>query len=140
MLYVALSTKGILRLSSKERACVALPDETKDVLVGILLGDAHIAKRSCTSNSRLVYSQTAESHKEYFELVYSIFLSFCVKNYTTQKKFILDKRSAKTYKALSFTTMQLPCFNVFREMFYISNVKVVPDNIYNLLTPRGLAF
>ena len=36
--------------------------------------------------------------------------------------------------------MQLPCFNVFRELFYLSNVKVVPNNIYDLLTPRGLAF
>ena len=25
-------------------------------------------------------------------------------------------------------------------MFYVSNVKVVPNNIYELLTPRGLAF
>jgi hypothetical protein len=36
--------------------------------------------------------------------------------------------------------MQLPCFNIFRKMFYVSNVKVVPNNIYELLTPRGLAF
>lgn len=36
--------------------------------------------------------------------------------------------------------MQLPCFNTFRDMFYIANVKIVPDNIYQLLTPRGLAF
>lgn len=36
--------------------------------------------------------------------------------------------------------MQLPCFNMFREIFYSSNVKIVPDNIYNLLTPRSLAF
>jgi hypothetical protein len=25
-------------------------------------------------------------------------------------------------------------------MFYVSNTKIVPDNIYELLTPRGLAF
>lgn len=36
--------------------------------------------------------------------------------------------------------MQLPCFNVFRENFYVLNVKKVPDNIYELLTLRGLAF
>lgn len=36
--------------------------------------------------------------------------------------------------------MQLPCFNVFKEMFYELNVKIVPHNIYELLTPRGLAF
>lgn len=36
--------------------------------------------------------------------------------------------------------MQLPCFNVFKDIFYVSNVKRVPDNIYELLTLRGLAF
>ena len=36
--------------------------------------------------------------------------------------------------------MQLPCFNEYRELFYELNVKIVPANIYELLTPRGLAF
>ena len=36
--------------------------------------------------------------------------------------------------------MQLPCFNEFKEMFYILNVKRVPDNINELLTARNLAF
>lgn len=139
-MYATRSTKGIVRLSSKERALITLPDQVKDVLIGILLGDAHIVKRSPTANSRLVYAQTAELHKEYFMLVYSIFESFCVNNYTVQKRVFRDNKSAKPHKALCFTTMQLPCFNIFREMFYISNVKRVPENIYDLLTPRGLAF
>lgn len=36
--------------------------------------------------------------------------------------------------------MQLPCFNWFRENFYTNNVKNVPNDIYNLLTPIGLAY
>ena len=36
--------------------------------------------------------------------------------------------------------MQLPCFNVYREIFYKLNTKIVPENIKELLTPRGLAF
>ena len=36
--------------------------------------------------------------------------------------------------------MQLPCFNIFREIFYKSNIKIIPTNIYDLLTARGLAF
>lgn len=34
------STKGIKRLSSAERNSITIPDEIKDILVGILLGDA----------------------------------------------------------------------------------------------------
>lgn len=36
--------------------------------------------------------------------------------------------------------MQLPCFNVYKEIFYNDNVKIIPNNIQELLTPRGLAF
>nr|YP_010710782.1 hypothetical protein P2Z26_mgp34 [Gonatophragmium mori]WCZ71146.1 hypothetical protein [Gonatophragmium mori] len=44
------------------------------------------------------------------------------------------------YTAISFTTMQLPCFNDFRDLFYENKIKKVPNNIYQLLTPIGLAF
>lgn len=36
--------------------------------------------------------------------------------------------------------MTLPCFNYFKEIFYLNNIKIVPLNIYKLLTPIGLAF
>ena len=49
-----------------------IPDDLKEVLIGILLGDGHIVKRSSTANSRLVYAQTAVAHKEYFDYVYSL--------------------------------------------------------------------
>lgn len=119
---------------------ITIPDEVKDVLVGILLGDAHIVRRSLTSNSRLVYAQTAVKHKEYFDLVYNLFLPFCAINYMPLLRTIRDNRTNNTYSVISFTTMQLPCFNVFRDMFYVLNVKKVPSNIYELLTARGLAF
>lgn len=34
--------------------------------------------------------------------------------------------------------MQLPGFNEFRDNFYQLNVKIVPDNIYELLTPSPM--
>ena len=70
----------------------------------------------------------------------SFFIIFCTKDYNPQSKTVRDNRTKKIYSAISFTTMQLPCFNVFRELFYLSNVKIVPNNIYDLLSPRGLAF
>ena len=88
----------------------------------------------------MIYAQTAVKHKEYFDYVLSFFLPFCVKNYIPQSRIVRDNRTKKTYSAISFTTMQLPCFNEFRDILYPSNVKIVPHNIYELLTPRGLAF
>lgn len=134
------SIKGIIRLSAAKRKLIVMPDDIKNVLIGILLGDAHIMKRSSTGNARLMYAQTAVAHKTYFQYVYSFFQSFCAKDYITQTRVSRDKRTNKIYSSISFTTMQLPCFNVFRELFYVSNVKTVPTNIYETLTPKGLAF
>jgi len=67
-------------------------------------------------------------------------MPFCVKDYIPQSRLVNNNRTNKTYSTISFTTMQLPCFNVFKEMFYTLNVKIVPNNIYELLTPKGLAF
>jgi hypothetical protein len=139
-LFASRSTKGITRLSSSERVLITIPNNIKDILIGILLGDAHIVRRSSTYNSRLVYAQTALMHEEYFNYVYSFFKSFCVKNYIPQFRLFKDNRTNKIYSAISFTTMQLPCFNEFREMFYLLNIKRVPYNIYELLTSIGLAF
>ena len=36
------STKGIPRLSSADRALVTIPDDIRDILVGILLGDGKV--------------------------------------------------------------------------------------------------
>lgn len=124
-------------MSSSERALIKLPEEVKEMLIGILLGDAHIVRRSSTANSRLVYAQTAVTHKEYFDYVLSFFLPYCVNDYIPQSRIVRDNRTKKTYSAISFTTMQLPCFNEFRDNFYPSNVKIVPDNIYELLTPSS---
>jgi hypothetical protein len=140
VLFPARSTKGITRLSFSERALIELPDQVKEVLIGILLGDAHIVKRSPTANSRLVYAQTAIKHKEYFDYVFNFFLPFCVNDYKPQSRLVVDNRTKKTYSAISFTTMQLPCFNEYRKLFYDLNKKIVPENINELLTPRGLAF
>ena len=61
-------------------------------------------------------------------------------DYIPQLRTVKGKSGNKVYTAISFTTMQLPCFNVYKEIFYINNVKKVPDNIYKLLTLGGLGF
>lgn len=68
-------------------------------------------------------------------------MPFCVNDYKPQPRLVVDNRTKKIYSAISFTTMQLPCFNEFIELFYDSNKKkIVPGNIRELLTPQGLAF
>ena len=101
---------------------------------------SNIVIRSPTANARLVYAQTAVKHGEYFEYVLSIFINFCVQDYKPQSRIVVDNRTKKTSSAISFTTMQLPCFNEYRDLFYDSNrKKIIPENISEMLTARGLA-
>jgi hypothetical protein len=98
--FAARSTKGVTRLSSAERILTTIPDYIKDILVGVLLGDANIVRRSSTGNSILVYAQTAIAHKEYFNYVYSLFIPFCAKDYIPQSILIRDNRTKKKYIVL----------------------------------------
>jgi hypothetical protein len=47
----------------------------------------------------------------------------------------------KEYSAIKFQRFSLNCFNKYRELFYNSEgVKIIPDNLENLLTAKGLAY
>ena len=135
------STKGIKRLNSNERNLIKLSSDLKDMMIGLLLGDGHIVRRSSTGNCRFVYAQSSTVHKEYFYFVYnSFFPLYFTKDYKPQVRNSLDKRNNTMYHVLTFTTMQLPCFNVYKDLFYLNRTKLVPHNIYDLLTAKGLAF
>jgi len=79
-------------------------------------------------------------HIAYFYHVYSLFKQFCASDFTPKLKIWIDKRSKTKYQSSSFTTLSLPCFNVFRGLFYFEGKKIVPKNIEELLTYRGLAY
>ena len=45
----------------------------------------------------------------------------------------------RKHSALGFETRSLPCFTKLYHIFYINKVKLIPKNIYDLLTPVALA-
>ena len=53
---------------------------------------------------------------------------------SNQPIFRENKLKGKKYYSLEFRTRYLPCFNELHGFFYKNKVKVVPDNIYDLLT------
>jgi hypothetical protein len=137
--FYSTSTKGKKRLSKKERETIILSDITAQVLVGIMLGDGHIQQRSVTGNSRFLFTQTSVKHKNYYQKVFNLFEPYCTKDLQSYCKSWEDKKTKQIYESLSFATIALPCFNKYREMFYLNNIKVVPSDIFNLLTEIGLA-
>jgi len=45
----------------------------------------------------------------------------------------------KQFFALQFVTRSMPCITELRSLFYPNGVKIIPHNIYELLTPVALA-
>lgn len=50
-----------------------------------------------------------------------------------------DLRTGKIYKSMYVRTLRFSCLNEYHSLFYKDNKKVIPLNIQELLTPRGLA-
>jgi len=130
------------RLTRSERSKMNFSNIKHETIIGLLLGDGHISKRSVKGNSRFVYAQSAirSQHIAYFNHVYSIFKPYCSKDFIPKLKIWVDKRTQNKYQSSSFTTLSLPCLNLFKNLFYVEGHKIVPANIAELLTYRGLAY
>jgi hypothetical protein len=115
-------------------------EKTKNIieqkLIGCLLGDGWLEKKSMKSNTRFRYEQSIK-HKARFYFTYKYFALFCSSNAILRER--LDKRTNKIYGTLHFSTRALPFFNPFYELFYVNNIKVIPNSIGSLLTEIGLA-
>lgn len=50
-----------------------------------------------------------------------------------------DKRNGSVTQSIYFRTLSMPCLNYYHDLFYKDKVKIVPRNLEELLTARGLA-
>jgi hypothetical protein len=127
-----------------ERSKFIIQHPLSEIIVGLLLGDAHIQQRHKTQgNSRFIYAQSSlrNNHYNYFMHILELFKPYISNQFKLRSRSFVDSRSNKVYRSVSFTTLTLPCFTYYRELFYDSNNrKIVPLKIKELLTPRGLAY
>ncbi len=105
-----------------------------EVLIGILLGDAHLQ----TFNNGITYRlQILQKNQEYCEHLYKIFQDFVT---TPPKPITTPKGEIRWY----FNTCTYPCFRFYGQQFYsfINNktVKKVPRLIHRWLTPCSIAY
>lgn len=121
------------KFTTVERSCIQIPINKRSIFVGILLSDANLQRVNKEGEVRLQFKQMY-SHFEYF---YSVFfeLSHYCSNLPILNKVNLHK---KIFFALSFTTRSLPCITKFFGLFYPEGKKVIPKNIYDLLTWEAL--
>lgn len=127
------STVGYPRYTYNERALVKIPVNKRSIFIGILLSDATLQRLNKGGGTRLQFKQ------KYGQFEYLYFVFFQLSHYCSRgpsvTKSILHK---KVHYALSFTTRSLNCITELYELFYLEDKKIVPKNLYELLTWEGL--
>jgi len=117
-----------------------LSDNLHEIIIGSMLGDLTAEKKNIKSNTRLHFKQSI-INKVYIDHLYELFKEFCGSPPKIMSKFDNRPNKMKEYGAIKFVTLSLPCFNLYRELFYNSEgKKIIPSNIAELLTPQGLAY
>ena len=131
------------RLTKVERSKFIIGEPLNEIIIGLLLGDGNIKSRQLNGNCRFMYGQSSlrKNHLNYFNHIFDLFKPFISKEYKVKSRSFIDKRTNKTYSSIIFDTLTLPCFTSYKELFYnLEGKKIIPNNINQLLTPRGLAY
>lgn len=127
------STVGSPRFTYNERALVKIPLNKRSIIVGILLSDATLQRLNEGGGARLQFKQ------KYGQFEYLYFVFFQLSHYCSRgpsvTKAILHK---KVHYGLSFTTRSLDCITELYNWFYQDGKKIIPNNLYDLLTWEGL--
>jgi hypothetical protein len=141
------SAVGSGRYTKQESENIKLPQYHRSVIVGLLLSDAGLSfsfsffllikKNNKTAvNALLRFSQSIAQHK-YFWFVFTILSPFCSKYPYSRTNL---RKGIKNYSTLpELYTRTLPCFTELYHLFYLNGKKIIPHNIYELLTPVALA-
>jgi len=128
---------------SSKKAYLTVPYDLNEIIIGSALGDLSVQKAYTNSDSRLQFSQSFKN-KVYIDHLYSLFQEHCSAKPIIRTKFSQESNTGEKYASVGFKTLSLPCFNVYRELFYrfdgTKYTKVVPSNLFDLLTAKGLAY
>ena len=102
----------------------------REIIIGVLLGDAHLETQNHGKTYRLKFAQSnTTAHKNYLFHLYDIFSDWTL----TPPKHNLSNNT------WYFNTLSHGSFRFYGHQFYQSK-KVVPKLIHRWLTPRALAY
>ena len=115
-----------------------LNNYNKDMLIGCLLGDAHVGRSG--DKSYITFEQTIK-HENYIKNIYDSLKKDNIDLYNIKYYTRNDLRHASINKSVYFKTHNLELFNPIADMFLsVDNKKILPIDIEYYLNPIGLAF
>ena len=100
-----------------------------------MLSDGSLVFASKTHKNARLELQQSLAHSDYIWFVFSILSHYNNIILRLNRRI----RAGKQFYSLAFETRSLPCFTELYLLFYTGGVKVIPENIYNMLTPVVLA-
>jgi len=102
------------RLTQLENQQFEVPEESKEILVGLLLGDLNCEKQALNPRFRFIQGIV---HEKYLLHLFSRFKDYC----PAEPKIVNpkpDKRTGIKYNYMYFNTYALPCFLELYNLFY----------------------
>jgi len=122
-----------VKFTRTQLAMVQLAPYQKSVIIGLILSDGWLII-SNSKNARFGFKQ-ALSNSAYVWFVFNILSHYC----SSSPRLTSGIRAGKRFFSLEFFTRTMSCLTELRSLFYPNGVKIVPYNIYELLTPIALA-
>ena len=126
----------------KQDDLIVISKELDEIIIGSLLGDGTISKYKFTNNtstnrnSKLAIKHTVKQ-KDYVEFKKKLIIKNCkcyIKSYNTKAKGTRWKENI-TYEV---ETLQNNSFNIYRDIWYPNDKKIVPRNL-TTISPLSLA-
>ena len=123
-----------------------LPTYLKQAIVGLILGDGTLVKKYKGGGTYFQYAQGA-THHSYLLYVFNLFKKAGLCNMVEPSKgSSFNKRTGLTYDYYYFLTKSVVEYNDLNSIFYSTlnpdskRIKIIPTNVFELLSPIGLAF
>lgn len=120
----------------KYKSTLRLSEEQKEVLIGILLGDATLETQNSGRTYRLKIEHSIKQ-KVYEEHLYKLFNDWA-RTKPWERKVTLS--NGKTYTNIVFSTLSHSSLRFYAHQFYQGRTKVVPRLIARWLTPKAIAY
>lgn len=100
-----------------------------------MLSDAGLSKQTKSKNARLAFKQSMK-HFTFLFSTFNILSHFCSSVPYSDNAIFKNKQ----YYGIRMESRAYSCFTLLYNNFYLNKVKVVPEDIYNLLTPLAFAY